>query len=87
VGRGERVLPGIWRLRLPLELPGVPHCNAWALQAGDGIVLVDTGMHDRTSMANLERALERTGHTLRDVNLIDALVSAVNVTSAAVSPR
>src|SRR4051794_19642265 len=70
VGRGERVLPGVWRLRLPLELPGVPHCNAWALQAGDGIVLVDTGMHDRGSMANLELALGRTGHRIEDVRLI-----------------
>ena len=51
VGRGERVLPGLWRLRLPLDLPGVPHCNAWALAAGDGIVLVDTGMHEPGSMA------------------------------------
>ena len=65
VGRGERVLPGVWRLRLPIDLPGVPHCNAWALRAGDGIVLVDTGMHERGSMANLEHALDRTGHRLR----------------------
>ena len=64
-GRGERVLPGVWRLRLPLDLPDVPHCNAWALQAGDGIVLVDTGMHDRDSMGNLERALEQAGHKLQ----------------------
>jgi glyoxylase-like metal-dependent hydrolase (beta-lactamase superfamily II) len=70
VGRGERVLPGVWRLRLPIELPGVPHTNAWALQAGDGIVLVDTGMDEPGSMATLERALERTGHSLRDVRLI-----------------
>ena len=61
-GRGERVLPGVWRLRLPLDLPGVPHVNAWALQSGDGIVLVDTGMHDRGTMGHLEQALERTGH-------------------------
>jgi glyoxylase-like metal-dependent hydrolase (beta-lactamase superfamily II) len=64
------VLPGIWRLRLPLELPGVPHCNAWALQAGDGIVLVDTGMHDRGSWAQLEAALQRTGHSVRDVKQV-----------------
>jgi glyoxylase-like metal-dependent hydrolase (beta-lactamase superfamily II) len=70
VGRGERVLGGVWRLRLPLDLPGVPHCNAWALRAGDGIVLVDTGMHDRGSMANLERALDQTGHRVEDVRLV-----------------
>jgi glyoxylase-like metal-dependent hydrolase (beta-lactamase superfamily II) len=70
VGRGERVLPGAWRLRLPLDLPGVPHCNAWALRAGDGIVLVDTGMHDRGSMANLERALDQAGHRIEDIRLV-----------------
>jgi glyoxylase-like metal-dependent hydrolase (beta-lactamase superfamily II) len=69
-GRGERVLSGVWRLRLPLDLPGVPHCNAWALRAGSGIVLVDTGMHDRDSMGNLERALDHIGYKLRDVQLV-----------------
>ena len=61
VGRGEKVLPGVWRLRLPLPWPGVPHCNAWALAAGPGIVLVDTGMHEPGSMAHLERALDQAG--------------------------
>jgi glyoxylase-like metal-dependent hydrolase (beta-lactamase superfamily II) len=70
VGRGERVLPGIWRLRLPLDLPAVPHCNAWALRAGDGIVLVDTGMHDRDSMGNLERALGAAGLRFADIKLV-----------------
>jgi hypothetical protein len=28
VSRGERVLPGLWRLRLPLRWPGIPRCNA-----------------------------------------------------------
>jgi glyoxylase-like metal-dependent hydrolase (beta-lactamase superfamily II) len=70
VGRGERVLPGIWRLRLPLDLPAVPHCNAWALRAGDGFVLVDTGMHDRGSMGNLERALSAAGLRFADIKLV-----------------
>ena len=43
LGRGERVIPGLWRLRLPLPWPGVPHCNAWAIASGPGVVLVDTG--------------------------------------------
>jgi glyoxylase-like metal-dependent hydrolase (beta-lactamase superfamily II) len=70
VGRGERVLPGVWRLRLPLPWPGVPHCNAWALAAGDGIVLVDTGMHDAGSMAHLERALDQAGLRVEHIRLI-----------------
>ena len=70
LGRGERVIPGLWRLRLPLPLPGVPHCNAWALSAGDGLVLVDTGMHEPGSMVELERALAMVGLSVDDVRLL-----------------
>ncbi|MGZ6640786.1 MAG: MBL fold metallo-hydrolase [Solirubrobacteraceae bacterium] len=70
VGRGERVLPGVWRLRLPLPWPGVPHCNAWALAAGDGIVLVDCGMDEPGSLAHLERALDEVGLRLEHVRLL-----------------
>jgi glyoxylase-like metal-dependent hydrolase (beta-lactamase superfamily II) len=70
VGRGEKVLPGIWRLRLPLPWPGVPHCNAWALASGDGIVLVDTGMHAPGSMLHLHRALDQARLRIEHVRLI-----------------
>ncbi len=70
VGRGERVLPGVWRLRLPLPWPGVPHCNAWALAAGDGIILVDTGMHEPGSIAHLERAMAQVNLRLEHVRLL-----------------
>ena len=70
VGRGERVLPGVWRLRLPLPWPGVPHCNAWALAAGDGVVLVDTGVHEPGSMAHLERALDQAALHVEHVRLV-----------------
>ena len=58
---------GAWRLRLPLPFPGVPHCNAWALSAGDGIVLVDTGAHGPRSMEDLERALGQVDRRIDDV--------------------
>jgi glyoxylase-like metal-dependent hydrolase (beta-lactamase superfamily II) len=70
LGRGERVLPGVFRLRLPLPWPGVPHGNAWAVRAGDGIVLFDTGIHGPGSMVNTERALEMCGLKVEDVRLI-----------------
>ena len=69
-GRGERVLPGVWRLRLPLPWPGVPHVNAWALAAGDGIVLVDTGIASGEGLRHLELALAQVGHRLADVRLL-----------------
>jgi glyoxylase-like metal-dependent hydrolase (beta-lactamase superfamily II) len=70
LGRGERVLPGVFRLRLPLPWPGVPHCNAWAVTAGDGFVLFDTGMHQPDSLAHLERALEMCNLRLEEVRLV-----------------
>lgn len=72
LGRGERVLPGVFRLRLPLPWPGVPHGNAWAVSAGEGagIVLFDTGIHAPGSLAHLERALQMCGLALEDVRLL-----------------
>jgi glyoxylase-like metal-dependent hydrolase (beta-lactamase superfamily II) len=70
LGRGERVLPGIWRLRLPLPWPGVPHCNAWALDAGDGVVLIDTGYADEDGTRQLSYAMAQVGLALEDVRLL-----------------
>jgi glyoxylase-like metal-dependent hydrolase (beta-lactamase superfamily II) len=70
LGRGERVLPGVFRLRLPLPWPGVPHCNAWAVAGKGGVVLFDTGMHQPGSLAQLERALAMCNLRLEDVRLV-----------------
>jgi glyoxylase-like metal-dependent hydrolase (beta-lactamase superfamily II) len=70
LGRGERIQRGVYRLRLPLPWPGVPHCNAWAVAAGDGFVLFDTGMNQPGSMDDLERALEMCGLRLADTKLV-----------------
>jgi glyoxylase-like metal-dependent hydrolase (beta-lactamase superfamily II) len=68
--RTERVLPGIWRLRLPLPWPGVPHGNVWALSAGDGIVLVDTGIGGKGRIRMLDLALGQAGFGFEDVKLL-----------------
>ena len=70
LARAARVLPGLWRLRLPLPWPGVPHGNAYAIAAGDGVVLVDTGLHEPGSMRQLERALDQAGLRLEHVRLV-----------------
>lgn len=70
LGRGERVLPGLWRLRLPLPWPGVPHGNAWAIAAGAGVVLIDTGYYEAGSLAHLERAMQQVNLRLEQVRLL-----------------
>lgn len=69
-GRGERALPGVWRLRMPLPWPGVPHGNAWAVAADGGIVLFDTGYADEQGTRRLEFALAQVGFELADIRLL-----------------
>jgi glyoxylase-like metal-dependent hydrolase (beta-lactamase superfamily II) len=70
LARADRVLPGLWRLRLPLPWPGVPHGNAYAIAAGDGVVLVDTGLHEPGSMRQLELALDQARLRVEHVRLV-----------------
>ena len=70
LARADRVLPGLWRLRLPLPWPGVPHGNAYAIAAGNGIVLVDTGIHEPGSLRQLEFALGQVGLRLEHIRLL-----------------
>jgi glyoxylase-like metal-dependent hydrolase (beta-lactamase superfamily II) len=68
--RAEKVLPGIWRLRLPLPWPGVPHGNAWAVASDGGIVLFDTGIGGEGRMRQFDLALAQAGFDLGDVRLL-----------------
>lgn len=70
VARSERVLPGVWRLRLPCPWPGVPHVNAWALSRPDGVVLFDTGIAGEDGLHQLELALGQAKMKLRDIRLL-----------------
>ena len=70
LARADRVQPGVWRLRLPLPWLGVPHVNAYAIAAGSGVVLFDTGMHEPGSFAQLERALEQAGLGVEHIRLV-----------------
>jgi glyoxylase-like metal-dependent hydrolase (beta-lactamase superfamily II) len=68
--RTERVLPGVWRLRLALPWPGVPHGNAWAVAADGGIVLFDTGIGGKGRLRQLDLALAQAGFGVEDVRLV-----------------
>jgi glyoxylase-like metal-dependent hydrolase (beta-lactamase superfamily II) len=60
--------PGLWRLRLPLPWPGNGHVNAYTVERGDGIILVDCGTagHPNCALA-LSAALAQSGHAVTDV--------------------
>jgi glyoxylase-like metal-dependent hydrolase (beta-lactamase superfamily II) len=68
--RTEKVLPGIWRLRLPLPWPGVPHGNAWAIERDGGVVMFDTGIGGEGKLRQLDLALAQAGFGVDDVRLV-----------------
>jgi len=68
--RGEKVLPGVWRLRLALPWPGVPHGNVWAVAADGGIVLFDTGIGGKGRLRQLDLALGQVGFGVEDIGLL-----------------
>src|SRR6201996_1064068 len=68
--RIERIQPGIWRLKLPCPWPGVPHGNAWALQRGAGLVLVDTGVGGPGRLRMLDIALAQAGFGVDEIELV-----------------
>jgi glyoxylase-like metal-dependent hydrolase (beta-lactamase superfamily II) len=70
IARADRIMNGLWRLRLPLPWPGVPHVNAWAISSGSGVVLVDTGLADPGALGQLELGLREAGLKLEHIRLL-----------------
>jgi glyoxylase-like metal-dependent hydrolase (beta-lactamase superfamily II) len=68
--RAEKTLPGVWRLRLSLPWPGVPHGNVWAVASDGGIVLFDTGIGGKGRLRQFDLALAQAGFGLEDVRLL-----------------
>lgn len=62
---------GLWRLSLPCPFERVRHVNAYAIDCGDGIMLVDCGPGGDVSCERaLENALGRIGRTVADVRTL-----------------
>ena len=57
------VRPGIFRLQLPITLPGLGHVNCYALPDARGITLIDPGLPDPGSHAELCDRLARIDAT------------------------
>src|ERR1041385_3969330 len=53
----EAIAPGVHRIPLPLPDDGLRAVNVYALEDGDGLVLVDGGWALPESLAALEQAL------------------------------
>jgi glyoxylase-like metal-dependent hydrolase (beta-lactamase superfamily II) len=66
------VVPGVHRLPLPLPGDGLRAVNVYAVEDGDGIVLVDSGWHRTDSWAALNSGLREIGAAVGDVRQVIA---------------
>jgi glyoxylase-like metal-dependent hydrolase (beta-lactamase superfamily II) len=63
----ENVAPGVHRIPLPLPSDGLRAVNVYAIESGDGLVLIDSGWALAEARAELAQALKSLGHGLADV--------------------
>ena len=66
----ETVAPGVHRIPLPLPMDGLRAVNVYAIEDGDGLVLVDGGWALDVSRELLERSLADLGHRLADIRRV-----------------
>lgn len=63
----EAVAPGVHRIPLPLPTDGLRAVNVYAIEADNGLVLVDSGWALDAARAELQQAVKSLGRDLSDV--------------------
>jgi glyoxylase-like metal-dependent hydrolase (beta-lactamase superfamily II) len=63
----HQVVPGVHRIPLPLPMDGLRAVNAYAIEASDGLVMIDSGWLLDETKATLERSLARLGAGIGDI--------------------
>lgn len=62
--------PGVLRLQLPANVPGVGHVNCYALCDGDGVTLVDSGLPGEASWSAMLDRFSTAGIPLKRVHTV-----------------
>jgi glyoxylase-like metal-dependent hydrolase (beta-lactamase superfamily II) len=61
------VVPGVYRIPLPLPLDGLRAVNTYAIEASDGLVMIDSGWVLDETKDTMERSLAKIGAGLGDI--------------------
>lgn len=64
------VAPGVLRLQLPIQMPGLGHVNTYALIDERGAALVDPGMPGPANWKSLRRQLQAAELRVKDVHTV-----------------
>ena len=66
----EEVAPGILRMQLPIDVPGLGHVNCYAIEDDTGFALVDPGVADNESLRALELRLAQASAKPKHVHTV-----------------
>ena len=64
------VAPGVLRMQLPIQMPGLGHVNCYALVDGEGAAVVDPGLPGTASWRALQDRLKQAGIRLKHVHTV-----------------
>src|SRR4051812_8059379 len=64
------VAPGVLRLQLPIDMPGLGHVNTYAIEDSRGVALIDPGLPGRDSWQSLKARLADAGLPMARVHTV-----------------
>jgi len=64
------VAPGVLRIQLPMDLPGLGHVNCYAIEDRNGVALIDPGTPSQKSWKVLTSQLAKAGLPLKRVHTV-----------------
>src|SRR5438445_1466903 len=79
----EEVAPGVLRIQMPINLPGLGHVNCYALEDERGWAVVDPGLPGREAWRALVDRFGRAGFAPRHVHTVVVTHSHVDHFGAA----
>jgi glyoxylase-like metal-dependent hydrolase (beta-lactamase superfamily II) len=62
--------PGVLRLQLPIQMPGLGHVNCYAIPDGDGVAIVDPGLPGPASWKVLQQRLDAAGVKVNNIHTV-----------------
>ena len=68
--RVEEVAPGVVRMQLPINMPGLAHVNCYAVLDRRGVAIVDPGVPGPASWRALNHRLRQAGIRYKDVHTV-----------------
>ena len=64
------ILPGIYRLQLPLPGSFLKYVNVYLVKGDNGYLLIDTGLNTDATLGSLRKRLDELDITVEEINQI-----------------